>query len=304
MPSLSWPSWSKSTSADPPEPAKPPPYLTEDSNEFPLTLPEDLKALPAETLVLAAFLVGSASTLAAAAVHKRYVKRIPNSEWITPDIMGRKRWIKGVVTSVGDADNFRIYHTPGIGWKWPLKFRRVPSAVKELKDKTIHIRMAGVDAPEAAHFGRPAQPYAEEALSWLKNQVEGKTVYCQVLRKDQYSRIVAIPLLSPRIFPGFIASGKCIPLEMLRAGWVEVYEQSGAEYGRWGKDEFMRIQAEAQTSKRGMWKHGTTAESPSEYKRRYRTGEDAAQTVTSQTDEPATPGLFGRLLSRLFGPRS
>lgn len=29
--------------------------------------------------------------------------------------------------SVGDADNFRLYHTPGIGWRWPLKFRTVPS---------------------------------------------------------------------------------------------------------------------------------------------------------------------------------
>ena len=33
---------------------------------------------------------------------------------------------------------------------------------------------------------------------------------------------------------------------MLRAGWVEVYEQAGAEYGKWGKDEFLRAQAEAQ----------------------------------------------------------
>ena len=73
-----------------------------------------------------------------------------------------------MIGSVGDADNFRLYHTPGIGWRWPLKFRRIPvgrgarawmlvfgtcraeqmSAVADLKDQTIHIRMAGVDAPE------------------------------------------------------------------------------------------------------------------------------------------------------------
>ena len=29
--------------------------------------------------------------------------------------------------SVGDADNFRLYHTPGIGWRWPLKFRTIPT---------------------------------------------------------------------------------------------------------------------------------------------------------------------------------
>jgi len=32
--------------------------------------------------------------------------------------------------SVGDADNFRLYHTPGFGWRWPLKFRSVPETVK------------------------------------------------------------------------------------------------------------------------------------------------------------------------------
>jgi hypothetical protein len=31
---------------------------------------------------------------------------------------------------VGDADNFRLYHTPGIGWRWPLKFRRIPDTMK------------------------------------------------------------------------------------------------------------------------------------------------------------------------------
>ena len=57
---------------------------------------------------------------------------------------------------------------------------------------------------------------------------------------------VAIPHLKPQFLPASIFSGKSIPLEMLRAGWVETYEQSGAEYGRWGKEEFLRVQAEAQ----------------------------------------------------------
>ncbi len=43
-----------------------------------------------------------------------------------------------------------------------------------------------------------------------------------------------------------MAKGKCLPIEMLRAGWVVTYEQAGAEYGKWSKDEFLRLQAEAQ----------------------------------------------------------
>ena len=51
--------------------------------------------------------------------------------------------------------------------------------------------MAGMDAPEAAHFGRPAQPYAAESLAWLKSKLEGRTVYCQVVLRDQYQRLVS-----------------------------------------------------------------------------------------------------------------
>lgn len=32
--------------------------------------------------------------------------------------------------SVGDADNFRMYHTPGIGWNWPFRFRTIPTTPK------------------------------------------------------------------------------------------------------------------------------------------------------------------------------
>jgi endonuclease YncB( thermonuclease family) len=61
----------------------------------------------------------------------------------------------------------------------------------DLKGKTIHVRLAGVDAPEVrkilfmdpawsdgqdcwhplrqlAHFGKPAQPYSREALEWCE----------------------------------------------------------------------------------------------------------------------------------------
>lgn len=48
----------------------------------------------------------------------------------------------------------------------------------------------GVDAPEAAHFGKEAQPYAFEALNWLKGEIEGKRLWVQLIRRDQYGRIV------------------------------------------------------------------------------------------------------------------
>lgn len=50
--------------------------------------------------------------------------------------------------------------------------------------------LSGVDAPEAAHFGKEAQPYATEALQWLKREVEGKRLWVQLIRRDQYGRMV------------------------------------------------------------------------------------------------------------------
>lgn len=99
---------------------------------------------------------------------------------------------------------------------------------------------------KAGHFGRPAQPFAEESLAWLKSQVEGRFIYCQLVRRDQYGRIVAVPHLKPRILPGSLATGRCLPVEMLRAGWGSVYEQTGAEYGSGGLDKFLQVQKEAQ----------------------------------------------------------
>lgn len=113
---------------------------------------------------------------------------------------------------VGDADNFRMYHTPGPFWRWPLRLRHLPVTPKGtsrrciylvgnsrtdfdartegLQDQTLHIRIAGVDAPEAPHFGKPGQDGAAMVLHWLTSQIHGKTVWVELYRKDQYNRVV------------------------------------------------------------------------------------------------------------------
>jgi endonuclease YncB( thermonuclease family) len=184
-------------------------------------------------LVVAIFTCGATTVLSTRYLYTRFCKRLLTSDDITSKVISKNRWLKGVVTSVGDGDNFRLYHTPGPGWRWPLKFRTIPTGpkglniicnfraciniIKALKDQTIHIRLAGVDAPEvnsllvstklfkgfsvisshgyyikAAHFGRPAQPYSDAALAWLKSYIEGRTVYCLPAHRDQYNRIVTL----------------------------------------------------------------------------------------------------------------
>ena len=47
------------------------------------------------------------------------------------------------------------------------------------------------------------------------------------------------------LLPGSIFSGKNLSLEMLKSGWGTTYQQAGAEYGKWGLEEYLRVEAEA-----------------------------------------------------------
>lgn len=76
--------------------------------------------------------------LSAARIHRRYLRRFPDATTISPWYF-RKRSLLGRVTSVGDGDNFRLFHTPGgrlAGWGW-MPWKRVPTAKKELSNKTV-----------------------------------------------------------------------------------------------------------------------------------------------------------------------
>jgi len=103
---------------------------------------------------LFATLVLTAACLGSFAFYRSYLKRIPEAVNIKPSFY-RRRSILGKVTSVGDGDNFRIYHTPGgwlAGWGW-LPWKRVPTDKKELRHKTASSRSrrlsAGANEPRS-----------------------------------------------------------------------------------------------------------------------------------------------------------
>ena len=89
--------------------------------------------------ILAAVTLTSA-ILASRRFYKAYIKRVPEATKIKEAWLG-KRSMFGTVTSVGDGDNFRLFHTPGgrlAGWGW-FPGRRVPTEKSELKNNTVRL---------------------------------------------------------------------------------------------------------------------------------------------------------------------
>ncbi|OAP63645.1 hypothetical protein AYL99_02872 [Fonsecaea erecta] len=257
-------SWkSESTGASPQQPAKSAPS-------------SQLRAFTQPETILAAAVLTTAC-VGVYKFYKTYLRRIPQAINISPGFL-RRRSLVGQVTSVGDGDNFRMYHTPGgrlAGWGW-FPGRKVPRNKKDLKDQTIHVRLAGIDAPELAHFGRPAQPYAQEALDWLTAYIMGKRVRTYVYKADQYSRVVG----TVYVWKGLVR--RDVSLQMLRAGLATVYEaKSGVEFGRAKEERYRRAEWWAKTRRKGMWAGSRKDyESPREYKTRHGVG--AIQDETKQ----------------------
>jgi endonuclease YncB( thermonuclease family) len=228
--------------------------------------------------------------------YRSYLRRLPGAAHITPGLFHR-RGLLGKVTSVGDGDNFHMFHTPGgrlAGWGW---LRKVPSNRKSLKGRTvsllacciertlgyccaasqefldliesfrqISVRIAGIDAPECAHFGRPAQPYAAEALAFLRSYLCDRRVRAYIYRRDQYERVVASVFVRR---PPFFFPRKDVGLEMLRQGLATTYEaKTGAEFGGPRAEAVYRAaEARARRKRRGLWSL-QGVESPRSYKDR------------------------------------
>lgn len=199
--------------------------------------------------------------------YRRYLKPVRTILDLTPERLEYNHKLYGYVTRVGDGDNFRFFHTPGgmlAGWGW---LKSVPKNNKILKNETLMIRLCGIDAPERAHFGKPAQPYSEDALQWLKSYILGRYVVVTPYLVDQYKRIV----------------GKCqvwkwtgkkdVSAAMLKQGMAIVYEgKVGAEFGD-NEDWYRRLEKRAKFLRRGVWSLGSKMLTPGDYKKTYYRGD-------------------------------
>ncbi|KAK1724010.1 uncharacterized protein BDZ83DRAFT_624386 [Colletotrichum acutatum] len=257
---MPWP-FSSSSSGRPPTPSK----SEDDARVLPTSwndlLPQPEPPLQAAREWAPVFLTSVAS-LAAFMFWQTRLRRFPTTNHIQPELF-RRRTLLGRVTSVGDGDNFHLFHTPGgrlAGWDW---LRKVPNTRAALKGKTIPVRMAGIDAPEGAHFGRPGQPGAAEALQWLRGYIQNKRVWARIHRRDQYERVVATVYVRPFLFK------KDVGLEMLKLGLATTYEaKTGVEWGG-AEEAYKAAEARAKSKKLGIWNgKASDFESPRAYKTR------------------------------------
>lgn len=153
-------------------------------------------------------------------------------------------FLRGRAVSVSDGDTFRFLHVP-------TRFHSSRTGNNDkLSTSTLLIRMCTIDTPEVAKFGKPGQPYGDEAKAHLQSLIENRIVKIRLLQKDQYGRAVA-EVVKPGPLLGWPL--KYMDQEMLKAGLAEVYQGSGAVYGHLGKEAYIAMQEKAKERKKGMW---------------------------------------------------
>jgi len=148
---------------------------------------------------------------------------------------------------------------PVVGYAGQFKVTRVydgDTVKAEGHDIEINVRLVGIDAPEASSGKRePGQPFSQQATKHLAGLVLNKVVDVKGYGTDRYGRILAMVSLA----------GKNINLEMVKAGFAEVY-RGKPPYG-FDPEPYRQAEEQAQQAGRGMWCQGSRYVSPKEWRK-------------------------------------
>jgi endonuclease YncB( thermonuclease family) len=196
----------------------------------------------------------------------KYTKLYSTAMHIPASIIDKQIPFRARVIKVVDSDNMRVQHMPLL--------TKTSKQDQKLSEWTIHVRLMGVDAPESASFGMPAQQGSNEAKQYLNTLVSDRIVQVKPLRIDQYHRLIGsvesvpkslfLQLVMPKLLQNLFQVRKNVSVEMVRSGWATVYTQAGAEYD--GKlKEMQRLEEKARRRKVGMWAYNQL--SPAEHKK-------------------------------------
>ena len=155
---------------------------------------------------------------------------------------------------------FLLLAFPSLSLAGQFKITRVydgDTVKAEGHDIEIKIRLVGIDAPEtSSRKNEPGQPFSQRATKNLAGLVLNKVVEIKGYGMDRYNRVLGEIFLD----------GKNINLEMVAAGFAEVYRGQHAP----GFDPALYDQAEkeAKEAKQGMWVQGDKYVSPREWRRK------------------------------------
>ena len=130
-------------------------------------------------------------------------------------------------------------------------------SIKAAVDKMeIDVRLVGIDAPEKSRKKRePGQPFSQKATKYLASLVLKKTITIKEYGTDRYGRILGLVFVD----------GTNVNLEMVKAGFAEVYRGRHARY--FNPKIYQDAEAEAKKEKRGMWALGDNYISPRDWRR-------------------------------------
>ena len=124
-------------------------------------------------------------------------------------------------------------------------------------DIKITIRLVGIDAPELSNKKRKdGQPFSRQSTQHLAGLVLNKQVDVKSYGADRNGRTLG---------EVFLLNGTNVNIEMIKAGFAEVYRgrpASGLDMGPYWKAE-----EEAKAAKLGMWVLGDQYVSPREWRR-------------------------------------
>lgn len=188
-------------------------------------------------------------------------KPFENADSIPIEYFKEKKEIKAIVVKITDGDTVRVRHV--------TNSRTSSEFTGNLKDHTIAVRLAAVDAPETAKFGNAGQALGEAAKSFVSDKLLNKRVTIKLLSKDHYGRVLGlVKYRDNTILPDFLCSKKDLSEQLLSKGLAVVYRQGGAQYDG-SIDRWNSIEKQAIRAKRGIWMNGEkNAELPSDYKRK------------------------------------
>jgi len=147
------------------------------------------------------------------------------------------------------------------GYSQKVKVARVIDGDTFVLSDSRRVRILGINCPEIAKPGKPAQPFGDEAKQKTKNLIEGKTVKLTFeplspLNKggntkgvyDMFGRLLAYVWLTNTNAKDSLF----IQAELLKSGLARIaYYPKGKRY----YDLFYNLLRTARTNKLGIWNH-------------------------------------------------